>query len=87
LYLHLIYAIVVFIREKETEMAPMTTTIATATPAIEHCHLLPESRREWSSGVQNAYRGVLNELDTWCRKYDAPKGLNSWIAEEAVRRS
>ncbi len=68
-------------------MAPMTATIATATPAIEHCRLLPERRPEWPSGAQSAYRGVLDELDAWCRNNDAPRGLNSWIAEEAVRRS
>ena len=87
LYLHPIYAIVVYVREKETEMAPMAVNIEAATPVIEHCHLLPTKRNEWSSGAQAAHREVLGELDAWCRKQDSPKGLNMWIAEEAIRQS
>ena len=68
-------------------MAPMVVNIEPATPSIEHCHILPTDRREWSSGVQNAYREVLVELDTWSRRQDASKSLNSWIAEEAIRQA
>jgi hypothetical protein len=73
-------------REKETEMAPMTTTIATVVPGIGRCHLLPDNRRDWPSDEQDSYREILTELDAWSRRHDAPRSLNSWIAEEAVRR-
>ena len=76
----------VFVREKETAMAPMIT-IETGTPGFDHLHVLSDNRDEWSSGAENAYRHVLGELDAWSRRHDAPRGLNSWIAEEAVRRS
>jgi hypothetical protein len=33
-----------------------------------------------------ACRDVLRQLDAWCRSHGAPSGLNSWIAEEAIRR-
>jgi len=78
---------VVFVRKKETEMAPMAVTIQTASPPIEHCRFLPKNRNDWSTNAQDAFREVLGELDTWSRRHDAPRGLNSWIAEEAVRRS
>jgi len=68
-------------------MAPMTTTIATAFAGIGPYRLLPDDRRDWSSDEQDSYREVLAELDTWSRRHDAPRSLNSWIAEEAVRRS
>jgi len=77
----------VYVRDKETEMAPMAVNIATATPVIEHCHALPINRSEWSSGAQTAHHEVLGELDAWCRKQDSTKVLNSWIAEEAIRQS
>ena len=86
LRLYLIYAIVVNVREKETEMAPMIVNTETAAPVIRPCHLLPNNRHDWPSVEQESYREVLGELDAWSRRYDASKSLNSWIAEEAVRR-
>ena len=77
----------VFVRDKETEMAPMTVNIEAAQPTIEHCHVLSINRSEWSSGAQNAYREILGELEAWSRRQDSPKGLNTWIAEEAIRQS
>jgi len=68
-------------------MAPMAVNIETAAPVIEHCHVLPKNRNDWSSSARTAYREVLGELEVWSRRQDSPKGLNSWIAEEAVRRS
>ena len=75
------------VREKETLMAPMVVNIEPATPSIEHFHILPTNRCEWSSGAQNAYREVLGELDMWSRRQDGSKSLNSWIAEEAIRQT
>ena len=68
-------------------MAPMVVNIEPANPSIEHCHILPTNRSEWSTGARNAYREVLGELDMWSRRQDASKSLNSWIAEEAVRQT
>lgn len=87
MHLHLIYAIVVTVRERETEMAPMTASIETTASPIEHCQALPTNRGEWTPGAQNAYREVLGELDAWSRRLDSSKSLNSWIAEEAIRQS
>ena len=67
-------------------MAPMPVNIEAATPPIEHSHLLPKNRRDWPATDQDSYREVLEKLDAWCRAHDAPKSLNSWVAEEAVRR-
>jgi len=75
------------VRDKETDMAPMAVNIETATPAIEHCLVLPNNRNEWSTAAQTAHHEILDALDAWCRKQDSPKGLNSWIAEEAIRQS
>ena len=86
LYLHLIYAIVVFVREKETAMAPMIVNTETAAPVIRPCHLLPDNRHDWPSDERDSYREVIGELDAWSRRHDQSKSLNSWIAEEAVRR-
>jgi hypothetical protein len=77
----------VFVRDKETEMAPMTVNIESTTPVIEHCLVLPKNRNEWSSGARTAYREVLGELEVWSRRQDLSKSLNSWIAEEAIRQS
>jgi hypothetical protein len=56
-------------------------------PSIEPCRVLPDSRENWSDGARAAYQGVLGELDAWCRNHNASKKLNSWVAEEAIRRS
>jgi len=62
-------------------------TIDAAAGTINRPPVLSDDRDEWSSGAASAYRHVLEELDAWSRRHDAPRGLNSWIAEEAVRRS
>ncbi len=67
-------------------MAPMIVNTERATPVIKPCHLLPNNRLEWPSDEQDSYREVLGELDAWSRRHDASRSLNSWIAEEAVRR-
>ena len=67
-------------------MAPMIVNTETATSVIRPCHLLPNNRHDWPSDEQESYREVLGELDAWSRKQDSSRSLNSWIAEEAVRR-
>ncbi|MEX1312337.1 MAG: hypothetical protein AB1Z65_18100 [Candidatus Sulfomarinibacteraceae bacterium] len=68
-------------------MAPMTTIAHAANRPVEHAHLLPIDRGDWSSDARRAYDHVLGELDAWSRQQDASKCLNSWIAEEAVRQA
>jgi len=67
-------------------MAPMIVNTETAATVIGPCHMLPENRHDWPLDDQVSYREVLGELDAWSRRHDASKSLNSWIAEEAVRR-
>jgi hypothetical protein len=55
-----------------------------ATPALE---LLPEERAEWPDDAAREYQRLLRELNSWSREHDWPMSDNSWIAEEAVRRS
>ena len=54
------------------------------TPALE---LLPEERAEWPDDAAREYQRLLRELNSWSREHDWPMSGNSWIAEEAVRRS
>ena len=68
-------------------MAPMIAKSDSATPAIGPCQLLPNNRHDWPTDEFDSYREVLAELDAWSRRHDAPRSLNAWIAEEAVRRS
>ena len=86
LHLHFIYAIVVTVRERETHMAPVTTIAHAANRPVEHVHILPIDRGDWSSDARRAYDRVLGELDAWSRRQDASRSLNSWVAEEAVRQ-
>jgi hypothetical protein len=53
-------------------------------PAIE---ALPVQREEWPDDANHAYDDLLQQLNSWCREHDCPMVTNSWIAEEAVRRS
>ena len=53
-------------------------------PAIE---ALPADRAEWPEDAGRAYIELLRGLNSWCREHDCPMVTNSWIAEEAVRRS
>jgi hypothetical protein len=67
-------------------MPLMTATVEAAVQPVDHTHVLPMDRADWSAGAHRAYDQVLAELDSWSRKHDASKTLNSWIAEEAVRQ-
>lgn len=68
-------------------MAPISTQIQSTPESFPQQRSLAGLPSEWPADAQSAYRDVLGELDLWSRKNDASKGLNSWIAEEAVRRS
>ncbi len=56
-------------------------------PAIPHVEALSEQRNEWPDNATKEYLQLLRELDAWSREHDWPMSSNSWIAEEAVRRS
>jgi hypothetical protein len=53
-------------------------------PSIE---TLPEERDQWPDDASREYTRLLRELNSWSRDHDWPMSGNSWIAEEAVRRS
>jgi hypothetical protein len=53
-------------------------------PAVE---VLPDDRAEWPDDAGREYRRLLRALNSWSRDHDGPMSSNSWIAEEAVRRS
>jgi len=53
-------------------------------PAIDS---LPEERAEWPNDAGRAYDFLLRDLNAWCREHHCSMVTNSWIAEEAVRRS
>ena len=53
-------------------------------PAVE---VLPQNRTEWPDNAGKEYNRLLRELNSWSREHDWPMSGNSWIAEEAVRRS
>ena len=53
-------------------------------PAVE---MLPETRDRGPDNASREYSRLLRELNSWCREHDWPMSGNSWIAEEAVRRS
>jgi len=53
-------------------------------PAVE---VLPRDRIEWPDNAGKEYSRLLRELNSWSREHDWPMSGNSWIAEEAVRRS
>jgi hypothetical protein len=67
-------------------MDATTPAIKSTYPAVEHCHALASSRDSWTPDARTAYQQVLGELDRWSRRHDASSSLNSWIAEEVVRR-
>jgi len=58
--------------------------IAPVLPAVE---VLPSERAEWPNDAGREYSRLLRELNSWSRDHDWPMSSNSWIAEEAVRRS
>ena len=53
-------------------------------PAVE---ALPDERTEWPDDATREYHRLLRELNSWSREHDWPMSGNSWIAEEAVRRT
>ena len=53
-------------------------------PALE---ALPAERAEWPDDATREYHRLLRELNSWSRERDWPISGNSWIAEEAVRRT
>jgi hypothetical protein len=53
-------------------------------PAVE---ALPNERAEWPDNADREFGRLLRELNAWSRDHDWPMSNNSWIAEEAVRRS
>ena len=48
--------------------------------------ILPEDHRQWPRSADQARESLLRELNRWSRDNHWPTTLNSWIAEEAVRR-
>jgi hypothetical protein len=59
----------------------------TMSPSYLRGEALPSDVSSWPEDAEIARREVLRQLDGWCRTYDRPTNLNSWIAEEAIRRS
>lgn len=55
-------------------------------PAAPAMRALPEDRNRWPREAGEARERLLWELNRWSRDHDWPSTLNSWIAEEAVRR-
>jgi len=55
-------------------------------PAAPAVRALPEDRNQWPRDAGEAHGRLLRELNRWSRDNDWPSTLNSWVAEEAVRR-
>ena len=53
-------------------------------PAVK---TLSSERAEWPDEAGREYGRLLRELNSWSRDHDWPMSSNSWIAEEAIRRS
>jgi hypothetical protein len=66
-------------------MEAITEHRMTTPPAA--ANILPDEREEWPDTASREYRRILRELNSWSRAHDWPMSSNSWIAEEAVRRS
>lgn len=47
---------------------------------------LPADRKLWPSDADAARESLIRELNRWSRDNDWPATLNSWVAEEAIRR-
>jgi hypothetical protein len=58
-----------------------------ATPPFPGVEALPAERDRWPEDAAREYRRLLRELNSWSRDHDWPMSGNSWIAEQAVRRS
>jgi len=64
--------------EHLSEPRPLTAPVGIKT--------LPDDRKQWPSAADAARESLVIELNRWSRDNDWPSTLNSWIAEEAVRR-
>lgn len=71
----------------ETEVAMQAVTEHNGAKFIPAIEALPSDTAEWPEDAGRAYAELLRELNSWCREHDCPMVTNSWIAEEAVRRS
>ena len=58
-----------------------------AAPYFPAFEVLPNERADWPDDAGREYRRLLRELNSWSRDHDWPMSTNSWVAEEAVRRS
>ncbi len=56
-------------------------------PAAPAMAALPGDRELWPRDAGEVHNRLLRELNQWSRDNDWPSTLNSWIAEEAVRRA
>jgi hypothetical protein len=68
-------------------MVVETITEHDAVSAFPAAELLPIEREEWPDDATREYHRLLRELNSWSRDHDWPMTGNSWIAEEAVRRT
>ncbi len=48
---------------------------------------LPSCRTQWPKDAQEAFSGVLGDLNHWSRENDWPVKSNVRVAEEAIRQS
>ncbi|MDX2438457.1 MAG: hypothetical protein QNL88_15600 [Acidobacteriota bacterium] len=60
------------------EHQPLPSTIAVGA--------LPKDREQWPHTAGAAHDALLKDLNRWSRDNDWPSTLNSWVAEEAIRR-
>jgi hypothetical protein len=58
-----------------------------AAPTFPGVEALPDERTQWPDDAAREYHRLLRELNSWSRDHDWPLSGNSWIAEEALRRS
>jgi hypothetical protein len=64
--------------------APTTELISTAARPSE---VVADQMDNWSQEARETHRSILGALDAWSRQTGTSQRLNSWIAEQAVRRS
>ncbi|MEN8163901.1 MAG: hypothetical protein ABFS37_07215 [Acidobacteriota bacterium] len=64
---------------------PETAAATIPIAAVETA--LPTRRAHWPAEAQEAFSGVLRDLNAWCRDNDSPVTLNGLMAEEAIRRT
>jgi hypothetical protein len=67
-------------------MAPIVIPSEPASPAFPQSDPRDDHTAGLPSDAITARRRIIAELDAWCRRHDSPHGLNTWIAEEAIRR-